>query len=69
MRPEYPRSLHESRKLFADEAAGREYLARSRWPESFRCPRCEHGEAHRRLSSHVMMDVYGWTPQPGHEAR
>ena len=33
MRPEYPRSLHEFRKLFADEAACRLYLARSRWPE------------------------------------
>ena len=45
MRPEYPRSLHEFRKLFADEAACRRYLARSRWPEGFRCPRCQHGEA------------------------
>jgi hypothetical protein len=26
MRPEYPRSLHEFRKLFADEAACRQYL-------------------------------------------
>src|SRR5713101_9967050 len=45
MRPEYPRSLHEFRKLFADEAACRRYLARSRWPEGVRCPRCEYPEA------------------------
>ena len=45
MRPEYPRSLHEFRKRFADEAACRQYLARSRWPEGFRCPRCQQGEA------------------------
>lgn len=45
MRPEYPRSLHEFRKLFADEVACRQYLARSRWPEGFRCPRCQHEEA------------------------
>ena len=45
MRPEYPRSLHEFRKLFVDEAACRQYLARSRWPEGFRCPRCGCGEA------------------------
>ena len=45
MRPEYPRSLHEFRKLFSDEAARRLYLARSRWPEDFQCPRCQQGEA------------------------
>jgi hypothetical protein len=45
MRPEYPRSLHEFRKLFADEAACRLYLARSRWAEGVRCPRCGHHEA------------------------
>jgi transposase-like protein len=45
MRPEYPRSLHEFRKLFSDEAACRLYLARSRWPEGFQCPRCQQGEA------------------------
>ena len=44
MRPEYPRSLHEFRKLFVDEVACRLYLARSRWPEGVRCPRCKHHE-------------------------
>jgi transposase-like protein len=45
MRPKYPRSLQEFRKLFADEDACRLYLAHSRWPDGFRCPRCRHGEA------------------------
>src|SRR6266851_7859344 len=45
MRPEYPRSLHEFRRLFSDEAACRLYLARSRWPGGFQCPRCQQGEA------------------------
>jgi ribosomal protein L37AE/L43A len=45
MRPEYPRSLHEFRKLFSDGAARRLYLARSRWPDDFQCPRCQQGEA------------------------
>jgi Transposase zinc-ribbon domain/ISXO2-like transposase domain len=45
MRPEYPRSLHEFRKVFTNEAACRLYLARSRWPEGFRYPRCQQGEA------------------------
>ena len=45
MRPAYPRSLHEFRKLFADEAACRDYLARSRWPDGFRCPSCGHDAA------------------------
>ena len=45
MRPEYPRSLHEFSKLFADEAACRQYLARSRWPDGFSCPRCQHDDA------------------------
>ena len=37
--------MHEFRKLFSDEAACRLYLARSRWPEGFQCPRCQQGEA------------------------
>jgi Transposase zinc-ribbon domain/Transposase len=38
-------TAHRVRKLFADEAACRLYLARSRWPEGVRCPRCKHHEA------------------------
>lgn len=45
MRPEFPKTLLEFRQRFSDEAACRVYLARCRWPEGFRCPRCRHGEA------------------------
>ena len=37
---EYPRTVLEFRDWFADDAACREYLARLRWPEGFRCPIC-----------------------------
>lgn len=39
-RPDFPRTLREFQRRFADEEACRLYLAASRWPEGFRCPRC-----------------------------
>lgn len=45
MRPEFPKTLLEFRQRFSDEAACRIYLARCRWPEGFRCPRCQQGAA------------------------
>lgn len=39
-RPDFPRSLREFQTRFADEDACRLYLAASRWPDGFRCPRC-----------------------------
>src|SRR5713101_5366772 len=44
-RPDFPRTLSEFQKRFADEEACRAYLAVSRWPDGFRCPRCGQGEA------------------------
>ena len=44
-RPPFPRTLREFQGQFADEEACRAYLARSRWPEGYRCPRCGHPEA------------------------
>src|SRR3989442_13932131 len=38
---EYPRNLREFDAQFATERACRDYLFRLRWPEGFRCPRCE----------------------------
>ena len=38
---EYPRNLREFDAQFATEQACRDYLFRLRWPEGFRCPRCE----------------------------
>jgi transposase-like protein len=42
---EYPRSLLELEAAFSTESACREYLARLRWPEGFRCPHCGGGKA------------------------
>lgn len=44
-RPDFPRSLAEFVSWFPDEDSCAKYLARSRWPEGFRCPRCKNGEA------------------------
>jgi len=38
---EYPRNLSEFEAWFATEQACRDYLFRQRWPEGFRCPRCD----------------------------
>lgn len=37
---EYPRNLTELEASFGTEEACRTYLARLRWPDGFRCPRC-----------------------------
>ena len=37
---DYPRTLGEFEVAFATDEACRDYLARLRWPEGFRCPRC-----------------------------
>src|SRR2546425_7457052 len=44
-RPDFPRSLREFQRRFADEEACRLYLAASRWPDGYRCPRCGFGDA------------------------
>ena len=38
---DYPRTFNEFDKFFPDEEACRAYLLRLRWPDGFRCPRCE----------------------------
>jgi transposase-like protein len=42
---EYPRNLTELEANFSTEQACRAYLARLRWPDGFRCPRCGSGKA------------------------
>jgi len=42
---DYPRDLLELEARFSTEAACREYLARLRWPDGFRCPHCDGGKA------------------------
>jgi len=40
MTEDYPRTLFELERRFADDAACREYLFALRWPDGFVCPRC-----------------------------
>ena len=42
---EYPRNLTELEAKFSSEESCRAYLARLRWPEGFRCPRCGGGKS------------------------
>ncbi len=42
---DYPRTISEFEEWFATEEACCAYLARLRWPEGFRCPRCGHDKA------------------------
>lgn len=42
---EYPRNLTELEANFGTEEACRGYLARLRWPDGFRCPRCGGGRS------------------------
>ena len=44
---DFPRSLPEFQRRFADEAACVEYLAAARWPDGFRCLACEGARAWR----------------------
>ena len=39
-RPDFPRTILEFQRRFADEATCRAYLFESRWPDGFRCPKC-----------------------------
>ena len=42
---DYPRDLLEFEARFSSEASCREYLVQLRWPEGFRCPKCDHSLA------------------------
>jgi hypothetical protein len=44
---DFPRSLPEFQRRFANEAACVAYLAAARWPEGFRCPACGGARAWR----------------------
>ena len=44
-RPDFPKTVQEFRERFADERVCLEYLAQSRWPEGFVCPKCSSKEA------------------------
>lgn len=42
---DYPETLLEFEQRFASEEACREYLLKLRWPDGFRCPRCQNDKA------------------------
>jgi ribosomal protein L37AE/L43A len=42
---DYPKTIEEFEARFSSEEACREYLMQLRWPEGFRCPRCNDGKA------------------------
>lgn len=46
-RPSFPKSLAEFQERFSAEEACAAYLAQSRWPESFLCPRCGGKESYQ----------------------
>jgi len=41
----YPKTIMEFEKNFSTEEACRQYLFNLRWPDGFRCPRCDHEKA------------------------
>lgn len=50
---DYPEILLEFEERFFSEEACRDYLFKLRWPEGFKCPRCQYGGAW-----HTNRDVY-----------
>ena len=48
---DYPSNLLEFERRFATEDACRTYLRKIRWPDGFRCPRCDSDRAWPRVSS------------------
>ena len=42
---DYPRTLMDFEKRFASEEACLKYVFELRWPNGFRCPRCDHEKA------------------------
>ena len=42
---DYPKSLSQLEERFSSEEACREYLFALRWPDGFRCPRCDRDKA------------------------
>lgn len=42
---DYPENIMEFEKRFSTEEACRDYLFKLKWPNGFRCPRCDHEKA------------------------
>ena len=54
MPEEYPATLLEFEKQFSTEEACRDYLSRLRWPDGFRCPRCDSSRVWARSRGGLM---------------
>lgn len=48
-------SLIEFQKKFSTEVACQEHLFRMRWPDGYKCPRCDHQEAYFHRARHLYM--------------
>ena len=51
-RPPFPANVRQFQRQFATEEACQHYLAACRWPDGFRCPRCEHERAYTAIATH-----------------
>ena len=49
-RPLFPKTLSEFQTWFTTEQACVHYLAESRWPDGYVCPRCGHDQAYELTS-------------------
>ena len=49
----FPKPLSAFQSWFATDEACVEYLAESRWPDGYACPRCDHPEAYELTSRPV----------------
>lgn len=47
-RPAFPTSILDFQSRFATDTACYEFLRQSRWPDGFKCPKCDNGTAYDR---------------------
>lgn len=57
-RPSFPRTLVEFQRRFGDDEECRRYLLESRWPDGYRCPRCQRGDGYE-LRSRALLKCKG----------
>ena len=60
MEEDYPRTLSDLERRFSTEQACRKYLFDLRWPDGFRCPRCEAGKSWALQSGRVQCAGCGY---------
>ena len=57
---DFPRSLLEYQRRFADEGACASYLMTARWPEGLRCPGCGHDKGWKLATKTFTWDLLGF---------